>query len=671
MHPRSWTHEPRPAPGAREAGRRLSVVSSPVVLVSGDLPFPAGRPVQLALDELGTPLHEVTFVVVDLETTGGSPKDSAITEIGAVKVRGGEVIGEFQTLVNPGMPIPAFISRLTGITTAMVASAPRIEAVLPSFLDFARSCVLVAHNAPFDISFLRAATVAMDLTWPGNQVLDTVPLARRLVTRDEAPNHKLGTLAALFRATITPDHRALSDARATVDVMHALFERLAPLGVTTLEDLAGASDPVPPDIRRRRHLADGLPDGPGVYMFIGPGDEVLYVGTSTHVRKRVRSYFTAAEKRRRMTEMIRLASSVRAIPCATELESRVRELRMITEHAPRYNQRSKHPERMHWVRLTAEAHPRLTVVREPPTAGTGVAAAQEPRWATEPHIGPFTSRSRAVAAVEALQAAHQVRQCGGRLPVVPLATATACALAEMGRCSAPCVPTDHGPVSYPDVIDALRATMAGDAGPVVDALSRRIATLVRDERFEDAAADRDRLEAYLSGAARAQRLAPLSTCRQLVAARPATGGGWEIVVVRHGRLAATALCARTGDPLATVASAVASAEHVPPPTWPAPACHPEESDLIIEWLAGAGVRLVDVSDPQSCPVRGTERHVVNTSTAEVVSRSAPGLAHDLAPRPAHAPDPEPSYWGQPTGRAGETSRLDPRQRSTPCLPPSS
>ena len=260
------------------------------------LPPLRGVPVQVALDELGTPLSDVTFVVLDLETTGGTPASSAITEIGAVKVRGGEVLGEFQTLVDPGGPVPAFISVLTGITTAMVSGSPRIGEVLPSFLEFVRGAVLVAHNAPFDIGFLKAAATQCDYPWPGNQVLDTVRLARRVVTRDEAPNHKLGTLAALFRATVTPDHRALSDARATVDVLHALLARLAPLGITHLEDLASATDPVPPDVRRKRHLADGLPDAPGVYMFRGPHDEVLYVGVSTSLRTRVRSYFSAAVK---------------------------------------------------------------------------------------------------------------------------------------------------------------------------------------------------------------------------------------------------------------------------------------------------------------------------------------------------------------------------------------
>ncbi len=91
-------------------------------------------PIQLSFDELGTPLREVTFVVLDLETTGGSPNGDAITEIGAVKVRGGERIGELATLVDPGIGVPPSIVALTGITTAMVAGAPPLPAVLPSLL---------------------------------------------------------------------------------------------------------------------------------------------------------------------------------------------------------------------------------------------------------------------------------------------------------------------------------------------------------------------------------------------------------------------------------------------------------------------------------------------------------------------------------------------------------
>src|SRR5450759_3080456 len=132
--------------------------------------------VQGTLDELGTPLADVTFVVVDLETTGGNPSGANITEVGAVKICGGEVIGEFQTLVNPAGPIPAFISVLTAITDQMVPDSPGIESVFPAFLEFAHDSVLVAHNAPFDISFLKAAASLTGRAWPPFQVVDTAHL---------------------------------------------------------------------------------------------------------------------------------------------------------------------------------------------------------------------------------------------------------------------------------------------------------------------------------------------------------------------------------------------------------------------------------------------------------------------------------------------------------------
>ncbi len=215
---------------------------------------------QRSFDELGRPLRDVTFTVVDLETTGASVKaGSRITEIGAVKVRGGEVLGEFQTLVNPHAEIPAFIAVLTGITNSMVAASPPIEAALPSFLEFARGTVLVAHNAPFDVGFLQHYADELGHPWPGFEVLDTAKLARRVVTRDETPNCKLGSLAVLFGASTTPNHRALADARATVDVLHGLMERLGGQGVQTLEELQTYSSRVDPRQRRKRHLAEHLP----------------------------------------------------------------------------------------------------------------------------------------------------------------------------------------------------------------------------------------------------------------------------------------------------------------------------------------------------------------------------------------------------------------------------
>lgn len=187
------------------------------------------------------PLHETTFVVVDLETTGGSPHVGAvITEIGAVKIRGGVVIGEFKSFVNPLAPIPLFITELTGIDNEMVRLAPIIDEVFPSFLEFcgsANETVLVAHNAPFDVGFLQAASRELEYQWPQFKVIDTVRLARSVLTRDEVPDCKLGTLAIFFNTEVTPTHRALDDAQTTVEVLHALIERLTGFGVSTFGEL--------------------------------------------------------------------------------------------------------------------------------------------------------------------------------------------------------------------------------------------------------------------------------------------------------------------------------------------------------------------------------------------------------------------------------------------------
>ena len=189
-------------------------------------------------------LSQTTFVVLDLETSGASPKSgSAITEIGAVKVCGGQVLGTFETFVNPGTPLPPFITELTGITDEMLIDAPRIESVLPSLFEFLgsdKSTVFVAHNAPFDLSFLKASAALHGYAWPNFRVIDTVKAARFVLTKDDVANYQLGTLAVYFRTEIAPNHRALDDALATVDVLHGIIERMGTFGITTINQMINA-----------------------------------------------------------------------------------------------------------------------------------------------------------------------------------------------------------------------------------------------------------------------------------------------------------------------------------------------------------------------------------------------------------------------------------------------
>jgi DNA polymerase III epsilon subunit family exonuclease len=188
-----------------------------------------------------TALHETTFVIVDLETTGASPKKgAAITEIGAVKVKNGEYLGNFESFVNPLTPIPEYITQMTGITDLMLAKAPVIDEILPAFLEFAGSAeetIIVAHNAPFDLSFLKSAAKELDLDWPKFKTLDTVTIARQVLSKEDVPNCKLSTLAQFFGTKTEPNHRALDDAKATTEILHGLIERLGSFEVYTIDSL--------------------------------------------------------------------------------------------------------------------------------------------------------------------------------------------------------------------------------------------------------------------------------------------------------------------------------------------------------------------------------------------------------------------------------------------------
>ncbi len=573
--------------------------------------------VQETFDDLGTSLADVTFVVVDLETTGGSPSGSQITEVGAVKVRGGQVLGEFQTLVRPASPIPPFISVLTGITNTMVADAPPIRTVLPQFLDFAAGSVLVAHNAGFDVSFLKAAAAETGHPWPAFAVIDTVRLARQLVHKDEAPNHKLSSLARLFGAATTPDHRALHDARATVDVLHGLIERVGNLGVHTLEELRSYSSRVSTAQRRKRFLADAMPSAPGVYVFKDARGEPLYVGTATDLRRRTMTYFTASETRRRMTEMVGLAESITPIVCATALEASVRELRLIAEHKPRYNRRSRHPEKAVWVKLTDEAFPRLSVVRR--VGGDGAH-----------HAGPFASRRSAEAAMTALHEVVPLRQCTGRLSARTTRD-SACMLLDLGRCGGPCIGRQSVD-DYAAVTEQAVEALSGSSRDVMATLRGRLDALAGQERFEEAGTLRDRMMALVRAAARAQRLRPLTSATELVAARRRDAGGWEVVCVRRGRLAGTTVTPPGADPLPSIAALRQTAEVVEPGQALA-----EETELVLRWLETPGVRLVDLDGTWTCPVDGA-----GASRAELEPQAGTWSSTDHL-------DPSHRAWDRPVG----------------------
>ena len=454
---------------------------------------------QRSFDEMGTPLAQVTFCVVDLETTGGNTATCAITEVGAVKVRGGEVLGTFQTLVNPGQAIPPTVTVLTGLTDAMVRRAPGIDQVLPSFLEFLGGAVIVGHNVAFDLAFLQRAMRRWGGPLLGNQRLDTLALARRLLA-DEVPNHKLSSLAERLGLAHRPSHRALDDAWATCDLLHALIERASSWGVTGLDDLLALPKLAGHPQWRKLQLTTSLPRSPGVYQFLDGDGRVLYVGKATDLRARVRSYFSS-DTRRKVAQLLRETRRIEHQVCRSTLEAEVTELRLIRELQPRFNRRGRRPPKPVYVRLTDERFPRLSIVRSVPPGAL--------------HLGPLAARAEAELVVDAVHDAVPLRRCAQRVPAAGTARVAPCIAAQLGRSPCPCAGVVDE-AAYAATVDLVRRGLSGEAHLLLAPLEARMRRRAAEERFEEAADTRDRAEALVRALRRADRVRRLARLGGLV-----------------------------------------------------------------------------------------------------------------------------------------------------------
>ena len=278
-------------------------------------------------------------MVVDVETTGGSPASASLTEVAAARYRGGERLGTYQTLVRPDERIPPLITALTGISDEMVSGAPRVGEMLPSFLEFVGGAVLVGHNLRFDLSFLDHALTSTGRDRLSNATVDTLALSRRLV-RDMVPNCKLGTLASSLRLPHQPSHRALADVLATGDLLHALLERAGSFGIVGLEELLDLTRLLGHPQAAKLRLTTRLPHRPGVYWFTDASGTVLYVGKATDLQARVRSYFTG-DRRPKVGRLLRQLHAVNHRVCPGPLAAAVTEGRLIRAWAPAFNQQGK------------------------------------------------------------------------------------------------------------------------------------------------------------------------------------------------------------------------------------------------------------------------------------------------------------------------------------------
>lgn len=538
---------------------------------------------QRSFDDLGAPLFDVTFCVVDLETTGGSPASDAITEIGAVKVRGGECLGTFQTLVNPGVPIPPLITMLTGITEAMLLPAPQIHEVLPTLVEFIGGSVVVGHNVRFDVSFLDAALRNDGRPRLGHRRIDTVALARRLL-REEVENCQLGTLAQRFRLSHQPSHRALDDALATVDLLHVLLERAAAFGVTGLDDLLGLPAMAAHPQAGKLRLTTSLPRGPGIYMFRDGRGEPLYVGKATDLRSRVRSYFSTND-RRRIGPLLRETQAIDHRTCASSLEAGVVEARLLHSLMPRYNRQGTRWRSYRYVKLTRERFPRLVVARTAKADGSL-------------YLGPLGSARTAQLVVEAIESVVPLRRC----PASPVTVDRdgPCAAAQLGVATCPCS-GQIGELDYQRLVNQVVAGLGERTEVLLDPLRRRMESLADAERYEGAAVARDRAAALAGALRRQRRFDRLRAAGRIVLELPG-GGGAE---VSRGRLVRSWGESKASDGVGPFAGQLAlDLVEIPPRDGPLPTEMADELTYVASWLDryAGNVRLVEVDGSFTSPL---------------------------------------------------------------------
>ncbi len=376
---------------AEEAARRLFAIRhAPLGLARGLLDEVVGQDARLSWrgDAVGLaapagadlPLERATYVVVDLETTGLRPGTSQICEIGAVRVLELELEDEFETLVNPRVPLDATISRITGLQDSDLRGAPSAAVAVRRFLDFAQDSVLVAHNARFDLSFLDRETEQLTGARLAGPVVDTMGLARRLLA-GRTPRAGLASLAHLLGTAARPCHRALPDALATAEILLVLIGLAQERGAQTVADLCDLAAPRVRKAYAKRALAFGAPQSPGVYLFRDRHDQVLYVGRARDLRARLRSYFRTDRQRPAVEAALGALERIEWLVLGSELEAALEELRLIRELRPPANARGASPDRAVYLKRR----------------GAGLVCSQTPTA-----LGPLRSRSRARLACRAL-----------------------------------------------------------------------------------------------------------------------------------------------------------------------------------------------------------------------------------------------------------------------------
>ena len=276
------------------------------------------------------------YAIVDIETTGGYAAANRITELAIYVFDGEKVIEKFETLVNPGQPIPRYIQAFTGITNEMVADAPRFEDVARPIYNILRENIFVAHNVNFDYSFLKAHLAASGYSL-NEKKLCTVRLGRKIFPGFHS--YGLGSLCRSLEIEITNRHRAGGDAAATVEIFRKMLQNDREKFIEKSLKRSSKEQSLPPNVPKEDFSR--LPATPGVYYFHNEKGKIIYIGKAKNIRNRVSSHFSNNSESRQKQNFLRHTYSITFQPCATELMACILESSEIKHYWPEFNYSQK------------------------------------------------------------------------------------------------------------------------------------------------------------------------------------------------------------------------------------------------------------------------------------------------------------------------------------------
>ncbi|MBV9749327.1 MAG: GIY-YIG nuclease family protein [Acetobacteraceae bacterium] len=598
-------------------------------------------------------LERVPFVVVDLETTGGSAVFDRVMEVAAIRVQGGVIQDRVEHLVEPGKAIPPFVSRMTGISAGLLRGKPSFETLLPELGRLFEGAVLVAHNASFDANFLSHAFSRAGIAWDGER-LCTLRLARRLIPG--LHSYRLDSLCAFLGYPFVQRHRAGPDAEATLQLLQHILERAVGSGCDTLARLLRLQHQ---PVSRARHKGRvdeaqvaSLPTTPGVYLLKDHHGQVVYVGKSVNVRQRVRTHLRPSGTARsgaqpRLRRRLPHIADVEAIETRSELEALLLESKLVKRYLPEANSLLRDYHDYPFIKMDLrDPYPRLEATRERPGEGAV-------------YFGPFRRAGAVSSAVVFLNEQLGLRQCSGHIrPGQP-----ACALLEMGRCLGPCI--GAAPDSdYRQAVGEALGVLRGTSTDVLQRAAQRRDALGEQLRFEEAADLRDSIRSVEQVVGVQQRLAAFADRNVALVTPDRHTDRVRVLLVRAGRLAEQVSLPVRATPshLRYLLRRVFTApghSHV---------SKDELDDLLIvdAWLRHHAAEVLEVGIEPHTPeaavgalreaiVTCAARTAANAAGATVASGSAPELSARKGRRRAAEPSPggpEPAPPQPPAGGQG-------------------